>query len=48
MLQVSLKGDASGFSYMENDGAKLFRDHFKGVTYHQVSNNCFLEDRAKN
>jgi hypothetical protein len=33
---------------MEKDGAKLLPDHFKGVTYHQANNNCFLEDRAKN
>jgi hypothetical protein len=33
---------------MGKDGAKLLRDHFKGVTYHHASNNCFLEDSAKN
>jgi hypothetical protein len=46
MLQVSL--NALGFSYTEKDEEKLFRDHFKGVTYYQTINNCSIEDRAKN
>jgi hypothetical protein len=46
MLHVSL--NASGFAYTEKDGTKLFRDHFKGVTYYQTINNCSIEDRAKN